>query len=130
MAPNSASQSPWGAAGLPPRAALQRGPGPCGVAEVSLPIDKTDISGIGKVRAHCCACPAPACPVKALKALLATKESPGGYLVSQPHGAPLTKQMVVTAFRGWQKLPAIQTHDPSRAIVGEYPERNAWRAAV
>ena len=79
---------------------IKSGPGPCGIAEILLPVDKTDVAGSGKQRAHCCACPAAACPVRALRALLSCPDRGQGYLVAQQHGPPLTKQMVVASFRG------------------------------
>ena len=47
---------------------IRSGPGPCGIGEILLPVDKTDVAGSGKLRAHCCACPAAACPARALGA--------------------------------------------------------------
>ena len=57
---------------------FQRGEG-CGSASFNLPVSKCDISALGKVRTHGCACPA-ACPVGALRKLFssAIRKAPGG----------------------------------------------------
>ena len=94
---------------------LKQGPGPCGIAELLLPVDKTDTAGLGKRRSHCCACPAAACPVRALRFLLCQPDGGQGLLVSQGHGAPLTKQMVVAAFRD---VAAACGHSHPQAITG------------
>ena len=46
---------------------FQRGEG-CGIASFNLPVSKSDVHALGKVRTHGCACPA-ACPVLALRKL-------------------------------------------------------------
>ena len=47
---------------------FQLGPG-CGIASFDLPVSKSDVHALGKVRSHGCACPA-ACPVLALRKLV------------------------------------------------------------
>ena len=47
---------------------FQQGSG-CGIASFDLPVSKSDVHALGKVRSHGCACPA-ACPVLALRKLV------------------------------------------------------------